>query len=99
MLFQFHRQQNGKKPGTVYATYLVSGTKRKEEPVIINTEMTKDGDDEYMQSSPFMNSSIPQMDDITGETSVLSISLIGEDRLDGKRIISRRLRFLTGIEL
>lgn len=82
MLFEFHRLQNGKKPGTIHATYLVSGTKRKDEAAATNGSVKKDGEDEYMQSSPFMNSSMPQVEESTGETSVLSISLTGEENLD-----------------
>lgn len=91
MLYDFHRQQNAKKPGAVHATYLVSGTKRKEEPAPPNGGVKKDGDDDYMQSSPFMSSSIPQPEEIsTGETSVLTISLVREEELDGRDILGLR---------
>jgi DNA polymerase delta subunit 3 len=84
MLFEFHRIQNGKKPGTIHATYLISGTKRKEEPT--NGAVKQDGDgDDYMQSSPPM-SSMPQPDDDgTGESSVLTITLTREEDLEGMR--------------
>jgi hypothetical protein len=81
MLYEFHRQQNGKKPGTVHATYLLSGTKREEERESTPTPIKKDGEDDYMQSSPFMNSSMPQPDD-TGASSVLTITLTREEDLD-----------------
>jgi DNA polymerase delta subunit 3 len=84
MLYEFHRHQNGKKPGTVHATYLLSGTKRQEEPVPTNGEVEKDGEDDYMQSSPFMGSSMPQAIETTGESSVLSITLVKEEELDSK---------------
>jgi DNA polymerase delta subunit 3 len=82
MLYEFHRQQNGKKPGTVHATYLISGTKRNVEHLVTNGGSKKDGEDEYMQSSPFMSSSIPQPEEGTGESSVLSISLTREEDLE-----------------
>jgi DNA polymerase delta subunit 3 len=84
MLYEFHRQQNGKKPGTVHATYLISGTKRKEESLSTNGGVQKDGEDAYMQSSPFVNSSMPQNDEGTGESGVLSITLVREENLEGK---------------
>ena len=82
MLYEFHQQQNAKKPGTIHATYLVSGTKPK------NNVATgqKDGEDEYMQSSPFMSSSMPRPSEETGETSVLSISLVKEEDLDSMNV-------------
>ncbi|PBP21899.1 hypothetical protein BUE80_DR007305 [Diplocarpon rosae] len=81
MLFEFHRNQNAKKPGTIHATYLISGTKRKVDPFPANGAWQKDGEDDYMQSSPFLGSSMPQIDNGTGESSVLSITLVKEEQL------------------
>ena len=84
MLYDFHRQQNAKKTGSIHATYLLSGTKRKEDPVATNGDAKKDGEDDVMQSSPFMSSSMPQPEEInTGETSVLSVTLVREEDLEG----------------
>lgn len=85
ILFEFHQQQNSKKPGSIHATYLLAGV-TKPEPVPTNGE-TKDGEDDYMQSSPFMNSSMPQPEENTGETGVLTISLVKEEDLDGRSTI------------
>ena len=81
MLYEFHRLENGKKPGTVHATYLISGTKRVEEPEVA-TAPKKDGEDEYMQSSPLMNSSLSQAEEGTGASSTLTITLTREENLD-----------------
>ncbi|KAH6676353.1 DNA polymerase subunit Cdc27 [Halenospora varia] len=84
MLFEFHKQQNAKKPGTIHATYLVGGTIRKE-PATTNGNgvVKKDGEDDYMQSSPFMSSSMPQPEEQgTGESGVLTITLVKEEDLD-----------------
>jgi len=99
MLYDFHNQQNAKKPGTVHATYLVSGTKRKETPVITNAGAKKDGEDDYMQSSPFMSSSMPQPEEDrdTGETSVLSISLVREKELKGNIVLPHKGWYDTNI--
>src|ERR1700712_2034899 len=83
MLYDFHRSQNAKKPGTIHATYLISGSKSKEKPEPISGELKKDGEDDYMQSSPFIDSSMPQQVEGTGESSVLSITLVREEDLDG----------------
>jgi DNA polymerase delta subunit 3 len=80
MLYEFHRQQNSKKPGTIHATYLLSGTKRDE--ALPTNGANKDGDDENMQSSPFMGSSMPHPDQGTGESGVLTISLVKEEDLE-----------------
>jgi DNA polymerase delta subunit 3 len=80
MLYEFHNTQNAKKPGSIHATYLISGTKRPEEPTNVRT---KDGEDEYMQSSPFMASnSMSQPDGGTGASSYLTITLTPEESLE-----------------
>jgi DNA polymerase delta subunit 3 len=80
MLYEFHRIENGKKPGTIHATYLICGTKCVEEPEVA-TAPKKDGEDEYMQSSPFMNSTRPQAVEGTGASSTLTITLTREEDL------------------
>jgi DNA polymerase delta subunit 3 len=83
MLFEFHRQQNVKKPGTVHATYLVAGAKRKPATTITNGNAVKDGDDEYMQSSPFRSSPVPHLEEAPEDIPLLSINLVREENLDG----------------
>lgn len=95
MLYEFHQQQNAKKPATVHATYLVSGTKPKE--ISPTDEQQKDGEDEYMQSSPFMSSSMPQQSDETGETSVLSISLVREEDLESTKASSCHINTIAHV--
>ncbi|PVH80338.1 hypothetical protein DL98DRAFT_203035 [Cadophora sp. DSE1049] len=84
MLYDFHRQQNAKKPDTIHATYLISGTKRKEETIATNGAAKKDGEDDYMQSSPFVASSMPAAES-TGASGVLSITLVKEENLEEVR--------------
>ena len=83
MLYDFHRQQNAKKPGTLHATYLISGTKREEEVVPTNGDVKMEDGDSFMQSSPFIPSSMPQFEDSSEAVSVLSITLAREEDLDG----------------
>jgi len=80
MLYEFHRQQNAKKPGSIHATYLISGTKREELQTPTPT-ITKDGEDEYMQSSPFVTSSIPENEEVASVLTTI-ISLVREEDLD-----------------
>lgn len=83
MLYEFHRQQNGKKPGTIHATYLISGTKRNE-PHAADDAAQRDGEDTHMQSSPpFMSSSMPQPEESMEESGVLNITLVREESLEG----------------
>jgi DNA polymerase delta subunit 3 len=56
MLFEFHKSQNARKPNSVHATYLVTGTPRRTEKT--NGAHGRKGEDANMRSSPFM-SSIP----------------------------------------
>ncbi|KAF2083170.1 hypothetical protein K490DRAFT_70080 [Saccharata proteae CBS 121410] len=87
MLFEFHATQNAKKPGSVHATYIVTGTKRKS-GAITNGSNTQDGDgDSFMRSSPFQ-SSIPDQDqdrDPEEDLKVTSITLTREEDLDNAK--------------
>ena len=83
MLYDFHKQQNAKKPESIHATYLLSGIKREEPATNGDTKKDNDGDN-YMQSSPIMSSSIPVPEDEQSAAAppVLSISLVREEDLD-----------------
>ncbi|CZR63295.1 uncharacterized protein PAC_13192 [Phialocephala subalpina] len=84
MLYEFHREQNGRKPGTIHATYLISGTKRKE-PEPTNGAAEQDGEDTHMQSSLYFSSSMPQPEESIEESGVLSITLVREENLEEVR--------------
>ncbi|KAI8942520.1 hypothetical protein NX059_000584 [Plenodomus lindquistii] len=90
MLFDFHRKQNAKKPNSVHATYLVTGTKRN--PEHSNGIAGRKGDDVNMRSSPFM-SSMPEPEAPAVEhTKKLSVVLVREEELES----SWHLNFLRG---
>ncbi|KAF2103373.1 hypothetical protein NA57DRAFT_63930 [Rhizodiscina lignyota] len=55
MLYEFHRTQNARKPGTVHAIYYLEGTKAAP-PAQTNGLHSQDDEDSIMQSSPFMSS-------------------------------------------
>ena len=80
MLYDFHHSQNARKPGCVHATYLIYGTAK---PKTESTEKQRDGEDAYMQSSPFMSSSIPQEESINEAPPVKLMTLAREEDLEG----------------
>ncbi|RKF62915.1 hypothetical protein OnM2_029028 [Erysiphe neolycopersici] len=85
MLFDFHRQQNAKKPGTIHATYLIIGTRQVEEKSKVSNGadigITEDG---YMQSSPFTCSPLSSSDESV-EIPVQTITLVREADLEKVR--------------
>ncbi|MCJ1394909.1 hypothetical protein MMC18_007789 [Xylographa bjoerkii] len=80
MLYEFHSKQNAKKPGSVHATYLVSGIKAPK--AISNGSAAKADEDVHMQSSPFMSSSMPRQN-VEEEVPVIKVmTLVQEQHLD-----------------
>lgn len=86
MIFEFHRVQNGKKPESIHATYLLSGTKRKVEPTVKHRNQLEADGDSHMQSSPYMSSSMPETEpEESKEEHVQSIVLAREEHLEEVR--------------
>ncbi|KAI9827268.1 MAG: hypothetical protein M1832_005406 [Thelocarpon impressellum] len=81
LLYEFHRQQTAKKPGSVHATYLLGGVRRASGGGI---GKEKDGDDEPMRSSPFMSRSV-QGQEFEGAIPVKSLVVVREEDLEGVR--------------
>lgn len=82
MLYEFHYQQSSKHPGSIHATYLLTGDRRASETVATaDGEGTGIGQNDYMQSSPFMGSSMPT-NDVTAGPLVRSVMLVRENELD-----------------
>ena len=93
MLYAFHRQQSARKPGSIHATYLLTGILPPPEPPVTLTvnghgnASKKDGEDDVMQSSPFV-SSAPQKEEEDDEEEeeepvrVTSVMLTREEDLD-----------------
>ena len=80
MLYQFHTNQNAKKPGSVHATFLISGIQAPKANVSGTTIEVYD--DVHMQSSPFMSSSIPQQDAEEDVRLLKVMTLVQEEHLD-----------------
>ncbi|KAI9756049.1 MAG: hypothetical protein M4579_004019 [Chaenotheca gracillima] len=91
MLYEFHRQQNTKKPKSLYATYLLSGTRYLTESSITNGKPTIDGEDEIMQSSPFMSSSMQNQEDERQSTPVHTVTLVREEDLENVKALYERI--------
>ena len=85
MLYDFHSKQNAKIPGSVHATYLLSGILRPVETSVVSTgrHVAHDGEDVVMQSSPFMSSAPhKEQDSLEGEkVRVTDILLVKQEDL------------------
>ena len=83
MLYEFHRQQLSKDFESIHATYLLAGVRRTSE-----TDVAADGEDtriaqgDYIQSSPFMSSSMPTHDVADENSLIKSIMLVHENELE-----------------
>lgn len=83
MLYDFHHKQNTKKPGTVHATYLLTGIRRVTTSSQTNGIHSQDDEDIPMQSSPPLpSSSAAEPHDSIPESSIIrSILLVREEHL------------------
>ena len=75
MLYDFHKWQNGKRAGSVHATYLVYGT-NKEDHGGSQQQLSQDGDVDMMSSAPE-----PEEDEDV--VPVQTLSLVSEQELKG----------------
>lgn len=73
MLYDYHSWQNGKKPGTVHATYMIYGIKKSAQA---NGHSQRDEDVEMASSPP---EPAPQAEEVPLKT----LSLVAEDNLGG----------------
>jgi DNA polymerase delta subunit 3 len=82
MLYDFHHKQNAKRPGSVHATYLVSGVQAGKSE---SKGVQKKDEDVHMQSSPFMSSSMPNQDEEEPQSQpeMRVITLTREEHLEG----------------
>lgn len=98
MLYEFHRKQNAKTPGTVDATYLITGLKKPEQPVQTNGKHGQDGEDTVMQSSPPLpSSSAPKPEEDAEEpVPIRSVMLVKEEHLEEAKDI---FESITGIHV
>ncbi|KAL8913800.1 MAG: hypothetical protein Q9171_001403 [Xanthocarpia ochracea] len=88
LLFQFHKQQNSKKPGSVHAVYLVTGFTIPVTPTDLPQTEQANGEDAHMQSSPFMSSSMPQQEDEEEHLAVKTVTLCREEDLEAHKAVN-----------
>lgn len=79
MLYDFHKWQNSKRPGSVHATYLVYGTKND----VHATSQPHPSQDRDVE----MTSSIPQPEEEDDVVPVHTLSLVPEDKLKGLAVL------------
>lgn len=75
MLYEFHKWQNDKHPGTLHATYLVYGSKKKPEKA-----EERDGDVKMTDSQNSEEMHVPFSD----EVPTYILSLVKEEQLQGQ---------------
>ncbi|OTB01097.1 hypothetical protein M426DRAFT_323747 [Hypoxylon sp. CI-4A] len=73
MLYEFHKWQNDKRPGSLHATYIVYGTKK----VVSKTGKEQDGDVEMTDSQASEELHVPFSD----EVPTFTLSLVKEEQL------------------
>lgn len=92
MLYEFRRLENAKKPKSVHATYLLTGIRgagSAQNPPL-NGAHSKDGEDDVMQSSPFVSSqAVPQDEPEDEGPRVTSVALLNEEELEGGATFGR----------
>lgn len=92
MLYEFHHNENFKKPNSVNATYVITGVQQRPEPPATSGdahESDADGDD-IMQSSPYVSGSMSNQDAVVDSVAAASIILVREEDLEGTQLrISR----------
>lgn len=81
MLFEFHRNENAKRPQSVHATYLISGIQNPPEPPATNGHANDE--DEIMQSSPYLPSSMPNQEVTSDQVRIASVIIAREEDLEG----------------
>ncbi|CAK3989976.1 DNA polymerase delta subunit 3-like [Lecanosticta acicola] len=86
MLYDFHHKQNSKKPGSVHATYIITGTKRAVQQAN-GVQSQDDDEDAVMQSSPPLpSSSMPKPEEEPEQAvPVKSIMLVKEEHMEQAR--------------
>lgn len=107
MLYEFYHEQNKRKRGSVYATYIVSGTKKRVEPANGTTATNgKRDENEPMPSSPPLPSSSmagpSQQESVEIEhehVKVRTITLAREENLEGKTTRCLKKHTLTSCQM
>ncbi|KAJ6021120.1 hypothetical protein N7540_006624 [Penicillium herquei] len=82
LLYEFHRNENTKKPGSVHATYVITGIQSSPSTSATATNGNTKDEDEVMQSSPYLPSSMPNQDSASELARFTAVILAREEDLD-----------------
>ncbi|RJE18611.1 hypothetical protein PHISCL_09056 [Aspergillus sclerotialis] len=84
MLYEFHRTENAKKFNSVNATYVITGFQKPPESLPPHGNLSQDnnGDDDAMQSSSYISSSMPTQDVVVEPGAIAAIVLVRGEELD-----------------
>ncbi|MCJ1296640.1 hypothetical protein MMC34_008206 [Xylographa carneopallida] len=94
MLYYFHASQNEQKPGSVHATYLVSGVQSTK--AIVNVSVAEVNEDLQMQSSPFMSCSMPGQDVEEEASTAMVMTLVEEQHLN---VVKKRYNRISSVHI
>ncbi|OJJ88456.1 uncharacterized protein ASPGLDRAFT_54511 [Aspergillus glaucus CBS 516.65] len=91
MLYDFHHNENSKKPNSVNATYVITGVQHPSEPHATNGDAHESDGDDIMQSSPYISSSMPNQDAAADTVTGSSIILVREEDLEDAKLTFRSI--------
>jgi len=84
-LYDFHRNQNARRAGSLHATYLLIGTRKPDANSASNGISSQNGGDSFMADSSFMSSSMPEHEEEeVEETAITWVALAREEDLEGR---------------
>ncbi|KAH0558777.1 hypothetical protein GP486_004581 [Trichoglossum hirsutum] len=88
LLYEFHRERSSKEPGSIHATYLLTGIRQTSgEGGTAGEEDGKITHDGSFQSSPFMSSSMPTQDASDGKSLFKSVMIVHENELEDAKAL------------
>lgn len=84
MLYDFHHNENNKKPQSVNATYIITGVQKAPAPATNGHTNGEDNRDDVFPSSPYLSSSMPNQDSAPDTVATASVLLVREEDLEGR---------------
>ncbi|KAE8375849.1 DNA polymerase subunit Cdc27 [Aspergillus bertholletiae] len=81
MLYDFHHNENSKKPQSVNATYIVTGVQNAPAPATNGHTNGDEKKDDVFPSSPYVSSSMPNQDSVPDTAPMASVLLVREEDL------------------
>ncbi|RMZ36735.1 hypothetical protein AFCA_008143 [Aspergillus flavus] len=82
MLYDFHHNENNKKPQSVNATYIITGVQKAPAPATNGHTNGEDNRDDVFPSSPYLSSSMPNQDSAPDTVATASVLLVREEDLE-----------------